>query len=48
MTPPASAPTRPIGLAPGAPPEAAGQDAAKYGTSNPVVLRLLRETTATS
>jgi SAM-dependent methyltransferase len=30
-----------IGLAPGAPPEAAGQDAAKYGTSNPVVQRLL-------
>lgn len=31
----------PIGLAPGAPAEAAGQDAAKYGTSNPVVARLL-------
>jgi hypothetical protein len=31
----------PIGLAPGAPDEAAGQDAAKYGTSNPVVQRLL-------
>lgn len=31
----------PIGLAPGAPEEAAGQDAAKYGTSNPVVQRLL-------
>ncbi len=32
---------RPIGLAPGAPIEAAGQDAAKYGSSNPVVRRLL-------
>jgi SAM-dependent methyltransferase len=32
---------RPIGLAPGAPLEAAGQDAAKYGSSNPVVRRLL-------
>jgi SAM-dependent methyltransferase len=31
----------PIGLAPGVPPEAAGQDAAKYGSSNPVVVRLL-------
>ncbi|MGI8936800.1 MAG: class I SAM-dependent methyltransferase [Iamia sp.] len=31
----------PIGLAPGAPAEAAGQDAAKYDTSNPVVARLL-------
>ena len=31
----------PIGLAPGAPEEAAGQDAAKYGTTNPVVQRLL-------
>jgi hypothetical protein len=31
----------PIGLAPGAPEEAAGQDAAKYGTSNPVVQKLL-------
>ncbi|HYI62975.1 MAG TPA: methyltransferase domain-containing protein [Acidimicrobiales bacterium] len=30
-----------IGLAPGAPAEAAGQDAAKYGTTNPVVQRLL-------
>lgn len=30
-----------IGLAPGAPAEAAGQDAAKYGTSNPVVQKLL-------
>jgi hypothetical protein len=35
------APARPIGLAPGAPLEAAGQDAAKYGSSNPVVRRLL-------
>jgi Methyltransferase domain len=34
-------PARPIGLAPGAPREAAGQDAAKYGSSNPVVRRLL-------
>lgn len=35
-------PTRtPIGLAPGAPEQAAGQDAAKYGTANPVVQRLL-------
>ncbi|HET6774313.1 MAG TPA: class I SAM-dependent methyltransferase [Acidimicrobiales bacterium] len=32
---------RPIGLAPGAPAEAAGQDAAKYGSSNPVVRRFL-------
>lgn len=32
---------RPIGLAPGAPPEAAGQDARKYATTNPVVQRLL-------
>jgi SAM-dependent methyltransferase len=31
----------PIGLAPGAPEAAAGQDAKKYSTSNPVVLRLL-------
>lgn len=31
----------PIGLAPGASTEAAGQDAAKYGTSNPVVRWLL-------
>ncbi len=32
---------RPIGLAPGAPEEAAGQDAKKYGTGNPVVQKLL-------
>jgi SAM-dependent methyltransferase len=32
---------RPIGLAPGAPEAAAGQDAKKYSTRNPVVLRLL-------
>jgi 2-polyprenyl-3-methyl-5-hydroxy-6-metoxy-1,4-benzoquinol methylase len=32
----------PIGLAPGAPLEAAGQDAKKYATSNPVVQALLR------
>jgi SAM-dependent methyltransferase len=31
----------PIGLAPGVPLEAAGQDAAKYGSTNPVVVRLL-------
>jgi len=31
----------PIGLAPGVPKEAAGQDAAKYGSTNPVVTRLL-------
>ena len=37
---PAPAPT-PIGLAPGVPLEAAGQDAAKYGSTNPVVRRLL-------
>jgi SAM-dependent methyltransferase len=36
-----SAPPRPIGLAPGVPLEAAGQDAAKYGSTNPVVRRLL-------
>lgn len=39
MTEPGS--NRSIGLAPGLPADAAGQDAAKYGTSNPVVLRLL-------
>lgn len=32
---------RPLGLAPGAPRAAAGQDAAKYTTTNPVVRRLL-------
>lgn len=31
----------PIGLAPGAPEEAAGQDAKKYASTNPVVSRLL-------
>lgn len=31
----------PIGLAPGAPEEAAGQDAKKYASTNPVVARLL-------
>jgi hypothetical protein len=42
MSPPTPRPTSaPIGLAPGAPREAAGQDAAKYGTSNPVVQKLL-------
>jgi SAM-dependent methyltransferase len=33
-------PRRPIGLAPGVPRKAAGQDAAKYGSTNPVVRRL--------
>jgi methyltransferase family protein len=33
--------TAPIGLAPGVPQEAAGQDAAKYGSTNPIVSRLL-------
>ncbi|CAN5742225.1 hypothetical protein BH24ACT3_BH24ACT3_09960 [soil metagenome] len=33
--------TGPIGLAPGAPPDALGQDAKKYATTNPVVQRLL-------
>ncbi len=36
-----SAPSRPIGLAPGASEQAAGQDARKYSTSNPVVLWLI-------
>lgn len=40
MSAPAPAKT-PIGLAPGVPLEAAGQDAAKYGSTNPVVRRLL-------
>ncbi len=42
-TPGGAAPSRPkaIGLAPGLAEDAAGQDAAKYGTSNPVVQRLL-------
>lgn len=41
-----SAPARaPIGLAPGVPREAAGQDAAKYGSTNPVVQRLLHRWT---
>lgn len=35
------APGVPIGLAPGAPEEAAGQDARKYATANPIVQRLL-------
>jgi Methyltransferase domain len=39
--PPPRGGPRPIGLAPGVPLEAAGQDAAKYGSSNPVVRRLL-------
>ena len=36
---------RPIGLAPGVPREAAGQDAAKYGSTNPVVRHLLERWT---
>ena len=36
-----AATSRPIGLAPGAPEEAAGQDAKKYQTTNPVVQKLL-------
>src|SRR4051794_40984865 len=32
---------RPLGLAPGAPEQAAGQDARKYSTTNPVVQRLI-------
>lgn len=36
-----ASPARPIGLAPGAPEAAAGQDAKKYGTANPVVQKLL-------
>lgn len=36
---------RSIGLAPGAPTEAAGQDAKKYGSSNPVVQKLLAKWT---
>jgi SAM-dependent methyltransferase len=45
--PPSSPPAvRPLGLAPGVPLEAAGQDAAKYGSSNPVVTRLLDRWTA--
>jgi Methyltransferase domain len=39
--PPPRGGPRPIGLAPGVPLEAAGQDAAKYGSSNPVVRWLL-------
>lgn len=33
--------TRPLGLAPGAPAEATGQDARKYATTNPAVRQLL-------
>jgi SAM-dependent methyltransferase len=36
----AATPRRPLGLAPGAPEQAAGQDARKYTTTNPVVQRL--------
>lgn len=39
-TKPAGEARRTIGLAPGAPEAAAGQDAKKYSTSNPVVVRL--------
>lgn len=44
-----TAPDRPrsIGLAPGLDDDAAGQDAAKYGTSNPVVQKLLARWMAT-
>jgi hypothetical protein len=35
----------PIGLAPGAPEQAAGQDAKKYGSTNPVVKKLLEKWT---
>ena len=41
MTAPSRVVGKPIGLAPGAPEAAAGQDAKKYGTSNPVVQKLL-------
>jgi SAM-dependent methyltransferase len=34
-------PRRPLGLAPGAPEQAAGQDARKYSTGNPVVQKLI-------
>lgn|GEM_PF-217532 len=37
----ASSERRPLGLAPGAPKQAAGQDAKKYSTGNPVVARLI-------
>jgi len=40
MSAPASS-AAPIGLAPGAPEEAAGQDAKKYASTNPLVSRLL-------
>ena len=36
-----ASPATPIGLAPGAPEVAAGQDAKKYGSTNPVVKKLL-------
>lgn len=38
---------RPIGLAPGIPEDAAGQDAKKYASSNPVVQRLIARLLAT-
>ncbi len=38
---PRPATSAPIGLAPGAPEQAAGQDAKKYASTNPVVARLL-------
>ncbi|HEX4493960.1 MAG TPA: methyltransferase domain-containing protein [Acidimicrobiia bacterium] len=39
--PAADSPRRPLGLAPGAPEQAAGQDAKKYSTGNPVVQKLI-------
>lgn len=47
MTAPASERPKSIGLAPGLDDAAAGQDAAKYGTSNPVVQKLLARWMAT-
>jgi SAM-dependent methyltransferase len=41
QTPTPSPQRAPIGLAPGVPREAAGQDAAKYGSTNPLVRSLL-------
>ena len=38
---PATNDRRPLGLAPGAPEQAAGQDAKKYSTGNPVVQKLI-------
>ena len=47
MTAPAPERPKSIGLAPGLDDAAAGQDAAKYGTSNPVVQKLLARWMAT-